>query len=64
MTQASKSPTKGTDFDYAGCVSLPRCLSLTPDGRLHQAPLPEVALLRSGWGAGAFIAGGVAGPAA
>ena len=32
-------------YDYAGCLSLPRLLSLR-NGRLFQEPLPEVALLR------------------
>ena len=32
-------------YDYAGCLSLPRLLSLK-DGKLFQEPLPEVALLR------------------
>jgi len=37
----------GTEFEYAGCVSLPRCLHLTAEGALHQSPLPEINKLRS-----------------
>lgn len=33
-------------YNYAGCLSLPRILSCTPDGRLIQSPAPEIALLR------------------
>ena len=38
-------------YDYAGCLSLPRLLSLR-NGRLFQEPLPEVALLRESVGDG------------
>ncbi|KFM23987.1 Beta-fructofuranosidase, insoluble isoenzyme CWINV6 [Auxenochlorella protothecoides] len=37
-------------YDYAGCLTLPRELHATPDGRLVQAPLPEVGRLRQGGG--------------
>ncbi|KAK9850814.1 hypothetical protein WJX84_008045 [Apatococcus fuscideae] len=39
---------KGGAFDYAGCIGIPRILTLRPDGRLHQAPAEEVLALREG----------------
>ncbi|BDA48086.1 Fructan 6-exohydrolase [Coccomyxa sp. Obi] len=39
----------GGAYDYAGCLSLPRLLSLQ-GGRLHQQPAPELAQLRLGEG--------------
>ncbi|CAG9465064.1 unnamed protein product [Pedinophyceae sp. YPF-701] len=33
---------------YAGCLTVPRLLTATPDGRLFQEPVPEVARLRTG----------------
>jgi sucrose-6-phosphate hydrolase SacC (GH32 family) len=39
-------PCECADYDYAGCLSTPRVL-FSRGGRLHQAPLPELALLRS-----------------
>ncbi len=35
------------DYDYAGCISTPRALYLDGAGNVHQAPLPELNLLRS-----------------
>ena len=35
-------------YDYAGCMAVPRVLTRTPSGRLHQEPVPEVASLRTG----------------
>lgn len=35
-------------YSYAGCLSLPRVLHVTDDGRLVQAPAPEVTTLRQG----------------
>jgi len=37
-------------YSYAGCLSLPRYLSVTKDGRLVQAPLPQLGQLRRGKG--------------
>ena len=37
-------------YDYACCLSLPRELHVADDGRLLQAPAPEVAALRRGPG--------------
>lgn len=34
-------------YDYAGCLSVPRILTLRGDS-LHQEPVPEVAKLRRG----------------
>ena len=42
-------------YDYAGCLSLPRLLTLK-DGKLFQEPLPEVALLRDSAAASAAAA--------
>jgi sucrose-6-phosphate hydrolase SacC (GH32 family) len=39
-------PCECDAYSYAGCVSTPRLL-FTRGGRLHQTPLPELALLRS-----------------
>ncbi|KAK9867678.1 hypothetical protein WJX84_009640 [Apatococcus fuscideae] len=39
---------KGGAFDYAGCIGIPRILTLRSDGRIHQAPVPEVLQLSSG----------------
>jgi sucrose-6-phosphate hydrolase SacC (GH32 family) len=46
-------------YAYAGCLSLPRVLHVTDEGRLVQAPAPEVASLREGR---AFHARGLAVP--
>jgi sucrose-6-phosphate hydrolase SacC (GH32 family) len=35
-------------YSYAGCLSLPRVLHATDEGRLVQAPAPEVVALRKG----------------
>jgi len=40
---------EGGDFGYAGCLSVPRVLTVF-DGRLHQEPLPEIKRLRRGQG--------------
>ncbi|KAL4855527.1 Acid beta-fructofuranosidase 4 [Chlorella vulgaris] len=37
-------------YNYAGCLTLPRVLHCTDDGRLIQAPIPELAELRQGPG--------------
>ena len=47
-------------YDYAGCLSLPRLLSLR-NGRLFQEPLPEVALLRESVGGSGSGSGGGSG---
>jgi len=52
-------------YDYAGCMAVPRLLTRTPAGRLHQEPLPEVSNLRTSvsWAAqGVRIAPEVATP--
>jgi hypothetical protein len=35
-------------YNYAGCLTLPRVLHCTEDGRLVQAPIPELEALRQG----------------
>lgn len=37
-------------YSYAGCLTLPRVLHCTEDGRLVQAPIPELSQLRQGPG--------------
>lgn len=44
----AEQPNPGGTHDYAGCISLPRLLHITPDGHLHQQPLPKLTSLRSG----------------
>eukprot|EP00879_Flechtneria_rotunda_P032500 GHRR01035716.1.p1 GENE.GHRR01035716.1~~GHRR01035716.1.p1 ORF type:complete len:589 (+),score=232.13 GHRR01035716.1:702-2468(+) len=42
----SELPNPGGLHDYAGCISLARQLQLSPEGYLHQQPVPELRQLR------------------
>lgn len=44
--QEQSKPTAWRASGWSGALTLPRVLSVTPDGRLAQAPVPELAALR------------------